>query len=208
MEVDRAAGKRWLHRDAKDGHTSGRLASYDASAQTRSDDSQCRRPGMAGTEERRCAAPWSGESFVCSCALDRCIPGSSLPVVWAEPTREIVMKMKRHEFTVQDLLDFYDNQMLKANPEYQRGIVWSVAQKKKLIDSLMRGYPLPLIYLHHIKRTVAGAQRDDFEIIDGQQRINSLHEFREGAHKLFDPLKDDQEGKFPNFLKAQPCPWA
>ncbi len=107
------------------------------------------------------------------------------------------MEMESSEFTVDDLLSLYDNQMLKANPEYQRGIVWSQAQKKKLIDSLMRGYPLPLIYLHHIKRTVAGAQRDDFEIIDGQQRIISLHEFREGAYKLFDPIKDDQEAKFP-----------
>ncbi|MGD9537471.1 MAG: HNH endonuclease family protein [Alphaproteobacteria bacterium] len=118
------------------------------------------------------------------------------------------MKMERADYTVEQLLALHDNHMIKANPEYQRGIVWSVAQKKKLIDSLMRGYPLPLIYLHHIKRTVADAQRDDYEIIDGQQRINSLYEFREGAHKLFDPLKDDQEGKFPNFLKAQPCPWA
>jgi Protein of unknown function DUF262/HNH endonuclease len=118
------------------------------------------------------------------------------------------MKMERGELTVKDVLSLADNQMLKANPEYQRGIVWSLAQKKKLIDSLMRGYPLPLIYLHHIKRTVAGAHRDDFEIIDGQQRINALHEFAEGAFKLFDPVKDEQEGKFPNFLKAQPCPWA
>ena len=118
------------------------------------------------------------------------------------------MEMERGEFTVRDLLSLYDNQMLKANPEYQRGIVWSLTQRKKLIDSVMREYPLPLIYLHHIKRIVAGAQRDDFEIIDGQQRIISLHEFHEGAYKLFDPIADDQEAKFPSFLKNQPCPWA
>ncbi len=116
------------------------------------------------------------------------------------------MKMKRDELTVEQLLALYDNQMLKANPEYQRGIVWSVAQKKKLIDSLMRGYPLPLIYLHHIKRIVAGAQREDFEIIDGQQRINSLHKFRERAHKLFDPIKDNQEGKFRTSSRRNPAP--
>ena len=115
------------------------------------------------------------------------------------------MEMERGEFTVRDLLSLYDNQMLKANPEYQRGIVWSLTQRKKLIDSVMREYPLPLIYLHHIKRIVAGAQRDDFEIIDGQQRSISLHEFHEGAYKLFDPIADDQEAKFPSFLKNQPC---
>src|SRR5437762_859420 len=104
------------------------------------------------------------------------------------------MEMKRADLSVSDLLDLFNNQMLRANPEYQRGIVWGLPQKKKLIDSVMRGYPLPLIYLHHITRTVAGAHRDDFEIIDGQQRMNALHEFAEGAYKLFDPIKDDQEG--------------
>lgn len=118
------------------------------------------------------------------------------------------MDMERAELTVDDLLSLHSNQMLRANPEYQRGVVWSTVQKKKLIDSLLRGYPLPLIYLHHIKRLVAGAQRDDFEIIDGQQRINSLYEFREGAFKLLDPMEESNEGKFPNFIKAQACPWA
>lgn len=71
--------------------------------------------------------------------------------------------------TVRDLVDLFKNKMLVANPEYQRGIVWNNKQKKKLIDSVLRGYPLPIIYLHHIKKVVAGMQREDFEIIDGQQ---------------------------------------
>jgi uncharacterized protein with ParB-like and HNH nuclease domain len=49
--------------------------------------------------------------------------------------------------------------------------------------------------------------REDLEIIDGQQRITSLYEFAEGAFKLFDPIRDDAEAKFPAFPKNQPCPW-
>jgi len=80
--------------------------------------------------------------------------------------------------TVEDLLKWKTANMLYPNPEYQRGAVWTPAQKKRLIDSVFRGYPLPLIYLHHISKEVAGAKREDFEIIDGQQRINTLHEYR------------------------------
>jgi hypothetical protein len=109
--------------------------------------------------------------------------------------------------SVGDLVELFRNKMLVANPEYQRGAVWSRTQKRKLIDSVMRGYPLPLIYLHHIKKIVAGMQREDLEIIDGQQRITALYEFAEGAFKLFDPIRDDAEAKFPAFLKNQPCPW-
>src|SRR5438093_1158551 len=112
------------------------------------------------------------------------------------------MEMTRQDYSVEELLDLFKNQMLKANPEYQRGLVWTRSQRKKLIDSVMRGYPLPLIYLHYIKRAVAGMQREDLEIIDGQQRINALHEFGEGAWKLFHPIQDDAEARFPNFIKA------
>lgn len=98
--------------------------------------------------------------------------------------------------------------MLKANPEYQRGAVWPASLKKKLIDSVLRRYPLPLIYLHHIKKTVAGMIREDLEIIDGQQRITALYEFAEGSFGLFDPVNDDKEAKFPAFIKKQPCPGA
>jgi 5-methylcytosine-specific restriction endonuclease McrA len=110
--------------------------------------------------------------------------------------------------TVGDLVELYRAEVLKANPEYQRGIVWSQIQQRKLIDSVMRGYPLPLIYLHYTSRIVAGMKSEGFEVIDGQQRIRSLYEFAEGAFKLLDPIKDEKKAKFPAFIKDQPSPWA
>jgi hypothetical protein len=109
--------------------------------------------------------------------------------------------------TVDDLLQWKANRMLTANAEYQRGVVWKEHQKKRLIDSVMRGYPIPLIYLHHISKEVAGAKRDDFEIIDGQQRIDALYTYKEGAFKLFDPVADEEEARFPSFINNQSCPW-
>ena len=47
----------------------------------------------------------------------------------------------------------------------------------------------------------------DLEIIDGQQRINAIHAFREGAFQLFDPILDESQARFPVFLKEHPCPW-
>ena len=109
--------------------------------------------------------------------------------------------------SIEGLLKLLRNKMLTANPEYQRGEVWSESQEKKLIDSVLRGYPLPVIYLHHIQRDVDGMRRDDLEIIDGQQRINAINAFREGAFQLFDPILDESQARFPVFLKEQPCPW-
>lgn len=117
------------------------------------------------------------------------------------------MQFDLEDRTVGDLVELYRAEILKANPEYQRGIVWNELQKKKLIDSVLRGYPLPLIYLHYTSKTVAGMRNEGYEIIDGQQRIRSLFEFVEGAFKLFDPVTDAKKAKFPAFIKNQPCPW-
>ncbi len=117
------------------------------------------------------------------------------------------MKAKLERKTVDDLLQWKANKMLTANAEYQRGVVWKDPQRKRLIDSVMRGYPIPLIYLHYISREVAGARREDFEIIDGQQRIDALYAYKEGAFKLFDPVVDEEEARFPSFIKNQSCPW-
>jgi hypothetical protein len=54
---------------------------------------------------------------------------------------------------------------------------------------------------------VGKAKRDDFEVIDGQQRINALYEYSEGSFKLFDPIADEEEAQFPSFIKDIPCPW-
>lgn len=118
------------------------------------------------------------------------------------------MQAKPESKSIKDLIDLHKAQMLKANPEYQRGIVWGTDQKRKLIDSVLRGYPLPKIYLHHVQTSIAGLKSEGLEVIDGQQRINALHEFAEGAFKLFDPIADEARAKFPSFIKDQPCPWA
>lgn len=118
------------------------------------------------------------------------------------------MKTEPGDLTTAELLTLKDQQMLVVNAEYQRGVVWTTTQKKKLVDSVLRGYPIPLIYFHHIQHQAAGLRSERFEVIDGQQRINALYEFREGAFKLFDPVQDAADARFPDFIKRQPCPWA
>lgn len=111
--------------------------------------------------------------------------------------------------TIGDLLELRNAEMLLVNREYQRGAVWGKAQKKSLVDSVLRGYPIPLIYLHHISKEVAGHRLDKFEVIDGQQRINAVYEYHEGSFKLFDPQvqADADEAQFPSFIQQQPCAW-
>ena len=115
------------------------------------------------------------------------------------------MKTSQKSLTIKEIVELRKNDMVTPNYEYQRGEVWKDEQKKKLIDSVLRGYQLPLIYLHDKTITVAGRTRDSFDIIDGQQRISALYEFVEGAFPLY--AVDDPKARFPKFLHHEPCPW-
>ena len=116
------------------------------------------------------------------------------------------MQSRLSNRTVSDLVDLRRSGFAKPNPEYQRGVVWSRVQQQKLIDSVLRGYQLPIIYLHSVKKTVAGLTQEYYDIIDGQQRMESLYLFAEGAFELLDPR--DEKARFPRFVADEPCPWS
>ena len=117
------------------------------------------------------------------------------------------MKTSQNQKSIKDLVDLFKSGMMIANPEYQRGVVWNEAQQKRLIDSLFRGFTLPLIYLHEKNEKIAGFTREGLEIIDGQQRLTAIYRYVEGSFRLFDPRTENDKAKFPRFLLEQPCPW-
>ena len=118
------------------------------------------------------------------------------------------MQTSQDQKPIKDLVALFKSRMMIANPEYQRGVVWNEAQQKRLIDSLFRGFTLPLIYLHERKEEIAGFTREGLEIIDGQQRLTAIHRYVEGAFRLFNPSTENDKAKFPRFLIKEPCPWA
>jgi hypothetical protein len=64
---------------------------------------------------------------------------------------------------------------LELNPTYQRDFVWSNSDSQMLIESILRGIPLPSIIL----AKVSNSQR--FQIVDGKQRVTAILRFM-GAH--------------------------
>jgi hypothetical protein len=55
---------------------------------------------------------------------------------------------KQHETkTVADLAHLYEKGMLELSPAFQRKSVWLLKDRRKLIDTVARNYPLPAIFL-------------------------------------------------------------
>lgn len=117
----------------------------------------------------------------------------------------------RTDITVADICEgFVYNQLegkglfglggrLTIQPEYQRNFIYADkggGREQAVIRSLLKGYPLGLIYFNRV-----GA--DGLEVLDGQQRITSIGRFvtnkfaimDESNPKYFDSLPADQKEK-------------
>lgn len=112
----------------------------------------------------------------------------------------------KSEYTVGDLIELKRQSILRVNHEYQRGLRWTEMQKRMFIDSIFRGYSIPAFYFHKNEKSAGSITNTYFDIVDGQQRIDAIYSYSEGAFILFDP-SDDSAFRFPNFVKDDPCPW-
>ena len=110
------------------------------------------------------------------------------------------------EKTVDSLVQYKKNDILKVNHEYQRGLRWSDMQKKMFIDSIFRGYSIPAFYFHKKELLVEDMGGRHYEIVDGQQRVDAIFSYSEGYFPLLDPY-DKSSFRFPNFVKNDECPW-
>ncbi|EKD5195753.1 TPA: HNH endonuclease family protein [Enterococcus faecalis] len=69
---------------------------------------------------------------------------------------------------------------LTIQPEYQRNYIYADGKRDvACIDSILKGYPLGLIYFNKVSD-------DSFEVLDGQQRITSIGRFITGKFAIID----------------------
>ena len=89
----------------------------------------------------------------------------------------------RTDITIKDICDgFIYNELegkglfglsgtLTIQPEYQRNYIYADGKRDvAVISSILKGYPLGLIYFNKINK-------DSLEVLDGQQRITSFGRF-------------------------------
>jgi hypothetical protein len=90
----------------------------------------------------------------------------------AAPIEQI--KAKTDNWRIVDFAGRAKNGRLNLNPSYQRGDVWPNADAQKLIESVLRGIPLPSII---ILKPKAQSNTVTYEVVDGKQRLTALLRF-------------------------------
>ena len=76
------------------------------------------------------------------------------------------------------IANFWENYLLKKynfDPAYQRKSVWSDEKQSFFIDSILKNFPMPPIFLHQKINDDTG--KTIYDIIDGKQRLTSIIRF-------------------------------
>ena len=83
--------------------------------------------------------------------------------------QELVVRGEQIERIYSNFLDKKYN----VNRRYQRKLIWTLEEKQSFIDSIINGYPVPIILLAEPAGKIDGT----LEIIDGMQRLNAITSF-------------------------------
>lgn len=98
---------------------------------------------------------------------------------------------------------------IMPRPEFQRKLVWSNSDKLSFLDTVLRGYPFPEIYLATGEVNLETAEGTEL-LVDGQQRVTTLHQYFTGSNALklgpettpYRELSPQQQAAFLNYEVA------
>ncbi len=80
------------------------------------------------------------------------------------------------DYTVDGLVKRFDRGDI-FQPEFQRNFIWTLPQASKFIESILLGLPIPSIFLYREEST------QKHLIVDGLQRLSTLHAFHRGRFR-------------------------
>ncbi|TMO49997.1 DUF262 domain-containing protein [Pseudoalteromonas ruthenica] len=99
------------------------------------------------------------------------------------------MKISISEPDIGSVVNRIKSKVIDLQPDFQRGDVWAVNKRKKLIDSILRGWQIPPVHV---------IRQDELflEVLDGQQRLRAIYGFFNDEFSIsskFEPLDSTLE---------------
>ena len=83
-------------------------------------------------------------------------------------------------YSISDFIEWDKNGLLELSPDFQRRSVWTEKAKSYLIDTILRGKPMPKLI---ITQRLEGAKNIRV-VVDGQQRLRALLGYYYGDFKI------------------------
>ena len=108
--------------------------------------------------------------------------------------------IQRTNIRIRDFDDYADD--YETRPPYQRKVVWDKKKQQALLDSLFRRFYIPSIVLRIVRLEEAQTK---YEVVDGQQRINTVQAFFRNELPLPDTLDDISSSLADSTYSALPA---
>ncbi len=105
------------------------------------------------------------------------------------------MKWESYSHPISDVRDWADNKRLELRPDFQRNEVWTQAAQIMLIDTILKGIPIPKIYIKSIVKN----EKTYRIVVDGQQRLTAILKFIRDEL----PLKKPYQGEYLNMRYSE-----
>ena len=109
------------------------------------------------------------------------------------------VKIERANFSIYQLKREYENRKIIIDPNFQRESIWKTEkQKSELIESILIGIPLPLIYFSQ-------DSSGKFKIVKGEEYLFTIFDFINNRFKLskLDILSDLEDKSFTDLDGSQ-----
>lgn len=112
------------------------------------------------------------------------------------------MRLTPSDPDIQTLISRIRSEEIDLQPDFQRGEVWSVAKKQRLVDSILRDWHIPPIHV------IVDSASGQLLVLDGQQRLAAIRDFADGNFAVdgkVEPVLADlqeQHGKRYGALRA------
>ena len=75
-------------------------------------------------------------------------------------------------YSVNDFLEWSNNGQLELNPKFQRRSVWTDTARSYLMDTIVRGKPIPKVFIR--QKLNVQTRQSIREVVDGQQRLRTI----------------------------------
>lgn len=80
------------------------------------------------------------------------------------------MKLDKSDLQLETVISRIKAKELDLQPDFQRGEVWDLKRRQRLIDTILRGWYVPAVHV------VVGSDGREV-VLDGQQRLAAIRDF-------------------------------
>jgi uncharacterized protein with ParB-like and HNH nuclease domain len=80
------------------------------------------------------------------------------------------MRYRNLPMKLDQFVGYVNDGKINLIPPFQRGHVWNITDRRKLIANIVQGRPIPAIFLYREGK----GEKFEYNILDGKQRLESL----------------------------------